>query len=224
MQLQVLSGGAAQGPRRCARVPIQGRDRVRHRRHVRCGRRHARQAARRRAGRPADPDRGPDRGAGAAGHVLAGSAADIGVVRTAMAVRAGDAVPPVGDAAALRTALLSGGRHLFPRPEAGDGRHPFRQGARRARHRRRRGHAAAAVPQRRHRHAALAGARGARPIGCTQVDRDPQHAGRDAGGPAAEGVRAGDRLHGRRVHPRGLAGPGETAVGIAERRDLTRRA
>ena len=50
------------------------------------------------------------------GHVVAGSAADIGVVRTAIAVRAGDALPPVGDAGALRTALLRADAIYFPDP------------------------------------------------------------------------------------------------------------
>lgn len=42
-----------------------------------------------------------------AGQVAAGSAIDIGVVRTAIAVRQGDPVPPIGDAAAVRSALLA---------------------------------------------------------------------------------------------------------------------
>jgi hypothetical protein len=37
------------------------------------------------------------------GHVRPGSAVDIGVVCTGLAVRAGDAMPPLGDAAALRS-------------------------------------------------------------------------------------------------------------------------
>jgi molybdate transport system substrate-binding protein len=43
----------------------------------------------------------------AADHVLPGSAVDIGVVRTGIAVRNGDAVPPIGDDAAVRGALLA---------------------------------------------------------------------------------------------------------------------
>jgi molybdate transport system substrate-binding protein len=51
------------------------------------------------------------------GHVAAASAADIGVVRTAIAVRAGDPLPPVGDAAALRSALLAADAIYFPDPK-----------------------------------------------------------------------------------------------------------
>ena len=52
-----------------------------------------------------------------AGHVVAGSAADIGVVRTAIAVRTGDPAPPVGDAAELRAALLGADAIYFPDPK-----------------------------------------------------------------------------------------------------------
>jgi len=52
-----------------------------------------------------------------AGHVVAGSVADIGVVRTAIAVRAGDPMPPVGDAAELRAALLGADAIYFPDPK-----------------------------------------------------------------------------------------------------------
>jgi hypothetical protein len=69
------------------------------------------------------------------GHVVADSAADIGVVRTAIAVRSSDANPAVGDADSLRAALLAADAVYFPDPN----RHPFRQGARSARHRRWRG-------------------------------------------------------------------------------------
>ena len=41
------------------------------------------------------------------GHVLVGSAVDLGVVRTGMAVRTGDPLPPIVDAAALRSCLLA---------------------------------------------------------------------------------------------------------------------
>src|SRR5262245_30094870 len=52
-----------------------------------------------------------------AGHVVAGSAADIGIVRTAIAVRAGDPAPPIGDAAELRAALLEADAIYFPDPK-----------------------------------------------------------------------------------------------------------
>jgi len=51
------------------------------------------------------------------GHVAAGSAADLGVVRTAIAVRAGDPAPAVGDAAGLRAALLAADAVYFPDPK-----------------------------------------------------------------------------------------------------------
>src|SRR6185436_8127067 len=51
------------------------------------------------------------------GHVAAGSAADLGVVRTAIAVRAGDPAPTVGDAAGLRAALLAADAIYFPDPK-----------------------------------------------------------------------------------------------------------
>jgi molybdate transport system substrate-binding protein len=103
------------------------------------------------------------------GHVLPGSVVDLGVVRTGVAVRSRDPAPPIGDAAALRTALLAADAICFPDPKlATAGIHfakvldalgiaggvatrlrPFPNGA--------------AAMQ------ALAHAPGARAIGCTQV-------------------------------------------------------
>jgi molybdate transport system substrate-binding protein len=51
------------------------------------------------------------------GHVVGASAKDIGAVETAVAVRGGDAMPPVGDAADLRAALLGADAIHFPDPE-----------------------------------------------------------------------------------------------------------
>jgi molybdate transport system substrate-binding protein len=51
------------------------------------------------------------------GHVADGSARDIGVVRTGLAVRAGDPLPPVGDAAALRATLLASDAVYFADPK-----------------------------------------------------------------------------------------------------------
>jgi molybdate transport system substrate-binding protein len=51
------------------------------------------------------------------GHVAAGSAADLGTVETAIAVRLSDAPPAVGDADALRMALLASDEIHFPDPE-----------------------------------------------------------------------------------------------------------
>lgn len=51
------------------------------------------------------------------GHVAGATAADLGTVDTAIAVRLGDAPPPVGDADALRAALLDADEIHFPDPE-----------------------------------------------------------------------------------------------------------
>ena len=51
------------------------------------------------------------------GHVAAGSAADIGIVRTAVAVRAGDPVPAITDAETLRAALLAADEIHFGDPQ-----------------------------------------------------------------------------------------------------------
>ncbi len=51
------------------------------------------------------------------GHVAANSAADLGTVETAVAVRHGETPPPVGDADALRAALLASDEIHFPDPE-----------------------------------------------------------------------------------------------------------
>mgnify|MGYP001566676411 FL=1 len=51
------------------------------------------------------------------GHVAAHSAADLGTVETAVAVRRGEALPPIGDAEALRAALLAADEIHFPDPE-----------------------------------------------------------------------------------------------------------
>ena len=51
------------------------------------------------------------------GQLDAASARDIGSVETAVAVRAGDAAPPIGSAEQLRTALLAADAIHFPDPE-----------------------------------------------------------------------------------------------------------
>jgi molybdate transport system substrate-binding protein len=50
-------------------------------------------------------------------HVVPGSAADIGTVLTAVAVRSGDPVPEIGDAAGLRAALVAADAIYFPDPK-----------------------------------------------------------------------------------------------------------
>lgn len=49
--------------------------------------------------------------------VLPGTASPLGRVRTGVAVRAGDPVPAIGDAASLAAALLAAARILFPDPQ-----------------------------------------------------------------------------------------------------------
>jgi molybdate transport system substrate-binding protein len=51
------------------------------------------------------------------GHVMSGSAVDIGGVATAIAMRSGDSAPPIGDAAGLRAALLAAGEIHCPDPK-----------------------------------------------------------------------------------------------------------
>lgn len=51
------------------------------------------------------------------GFVAGGSAADVGTVHTAIAVRAGDPVPSIGDAIGLRAALLDADAIYFPDPK-----------------------------------------------------------------------------------------------------------
>jgi molybdate transport system substrate-binding protein len=51
------------------------------------------------------------------GHVVAGSATDIGPVLTAVAVRTGDPAPQIGDAGALRNALRAADGVYFPDPK-----------------------------------------------------------------------------------------------------------
>jgi molybdate transport system substrate-binding protein len=50
------------------------------------------------------------------GHVVAGSAVDLGPVPTCVAIRAGDPAPDVGDADALRTAFRAADGIYFPDP------------------------------------------------------------------------------------------------------------
>ena len=51
------------------------------------------------------------------GHLVAGSAADLGAVPTSIAVRRGDRAPPVGTADALKAALLDADAIYFPDPK-----------------------------------------------------------------------------------------------------------
>jgi molybdate transport system substrate-binding protein len=51
------------------------------------------------------------------GHVIVGSAVDIGIVRTGVAVRAGEPSPAIGDAVGLKSALLAAEAIYFPDPK-----------------------------------------------------------------------------------------------------------
>jgi molybdate transport system substrate-binding protein len=104
-----------------------------------------------------------------AGHVAMGSAVDIGIVRTSLAVRTGDPAPPIGNTVALREALLAADAIYFPDPKQATAGVHFagvidRLGI------------ASAVATRLHPHPngatamrALADAPSRRPIGCTQA-------------------------------------------------------
>lgn len=103
------------------------------------------------------------------GHIVPGSSADLGVVRTGVAVRAGDPLPAIGSADALRASLLAADAIYFPDPErATAGIHFARVldalGIREAVAARLRPFPNGATAMRE-----LAQATAARPIGCTQV-------------------------------------------------------
>ena len=103
------------------------------------------------------------------GHLVAGTAANLGVVRTGVAVRAGDPLPDITDGRALRASLLAADAIYFPDPEratagihfarvldaleirsdVGERLRPFPNGATAMRE--------------------LAQAAGSRPLGCTQI-------------------------------------------------------
>jgi len=103
------------------------------------------------------------------GHLVAGTAANLGVVRTGVAVRAGDPLPDIADGRALRASLLAADAIYFPDPEratagihfarvldaleirgdVGERLRPFPNGATATRE--------------------LAQAAGSRPLGCTQI-------------------------------------------------------
>jgi len=103
------------------------------------------------------------------GHAAPGSAADLGTVTTAIAVRSSDLEPPIGDAAALRAALLAAGEIHCPDPRQATAGIHFVEVLERL------GIGAEVAPRlRTHPNGmtamrALAAAAGARPIGCTQV-------------------------------------------------------
>jgi molybdate transport system substrate-binding protein len=104
-----------------------------------------------------------------AGHVVAGSAADLGAVATGVAVRSGDPAPAIGDADTLRAALLGADAIYFPDPRLATAGIHFAKVLERL------GLAEAVAPRLRTfpngqtAMAALAAQQGGRPIGCTQI-------------------------------------------------------
>lgn len=108
-------------------------------------------------------------GLAASGHVLSGSAADLGAVRTGVAVRAGDPFPGIATPEGLRAALLAADAVFCPDPEkATAGIHfvkvldSLRVRAQVAPRLRTHPNGATAMRE-------LAASRDARPIGCTQI-------------------------------------------------------
>jgi molybdate transport system substrate-binding protein len=117
------------------------------------------------------------------GHVLLGSAVDLGVVRTGVAVRTGDPRPSIGDATALRSALLAANAIYFPDPKLATAGIHFAKvldalgiGSEAATRLRPSPNGAAAMQ-------ALARASDARAIGCTQVTEILNTSGVDLVGP-----------------------------------------
>ena len=103
------------------------------------------------------------------GHVVAGSAVDIGVVQTGVATRVGDPAPAVGNADELRAALLAADAIYFPDPNHATAGIHFakvldRLGIGRDVTARLQPYPNGATAMR-----AMAQSRSARPIGCTQV-------------------------------------------------------
>ena len=104
-----------------------------------------------------------------AGHVVAGSAADLGTITTGVAVRSGDPLPAVGDADALRAALRAADDIYFPDPKLATAGIHFAKVLERL------GIADEVAPRLRTfpngqtAMAALAAQQGGRPIGCTQI-------------------------------------------------------
>jgi molybdate transport system substrate-binding protein len=103
------------------------------------------------------------------GHVVAGSAADLGTITTGVAVRSGDPAPAIGDADALRAALRAADGIYFPDPKLATAGIHFAKVLERL------GIADEVAPRLRvfpngqTAIAALAAEKGGRPIGCTQI-------------------------------------------------------
>ena len=137
-----------------------------------------------------------------AGHVVAGSAADLGAVATGVAVRSGDPAPAIGDADALRAALRAADGIYFPDPRLATAGIHFAKVLERL------GIAEEVAPRLRTfpngqtAMAALAAQR-RRPADRLHADhRDPQHQGGPAGREPADRVRPLDHLHRSASAPR----------------------
>ena len=105
----------------------------------------------------------------AAGHVLQASCAELGRVRTGVAVRKGDPLPDIANANALRSTLLDAGAIFFPDPQTATAGIHFARvldtlGIRSEVERRLNTYPNGATAMRE-----LAQAEGARVVGCTQV-------------------------------------------------------
>ncbi len=105
----------------------------------------------------------------AGGQVLADSRADLGRVRTGVAVRAGDAVPDIANAAALRGALLAAAGIYIPDPQKATAGIHFAGVLDRLGIRGEIGTRLKSYPNGNTAMRELAQAQGARLIGCTQV-------------------------------------------------------
>ena len=138
--------------------------------------------------------------------VVAASIADVGLVETALAVRAGDPKVAVSDAASLREALLASDAIFVPDTKAStagihvakvlaqlgiadDGRRPAQD-----------------FSERRYRDARTGGVRRAAPDRLHPIDRDHQHQGRHPVRFTADGLRTRDHVHGGR-HDRAAHAP-----------------
>jgi molybdate transport system substrate-binding protein len=105
----------------------------------------------------------------AIGRVLPDSRADLGRVRTGVAVRAGEPLADVSSAAALRAALLAAGEIFIPDPQKATAGIHFARVLDRLGIRGEVGPRLKSFPNGATALRALAQAQGARPIGCTQV-------------------------------------------------------
>jgi molybdate transport system substrate-binding protein len=104
-----------------------------------------------------------------AGHVAAGSAADLGAIATGVAVRSGDPPPPIGDAGALRAALRAADGIYFPDPMLATAGIHFAKVLERLGIANEVASRLRTFPNGQTAMAALAAQQGGRPIGCTQV-------------------------------------------------------